>query len=88
MARSMAGPTRADGAHLHSADAPRSRHAALARMAGDEAPPAGEAAAAKGVTPPPTPAEAAARARAFFALLWRRYLAALSARPLRTKARA
>ena len=62
--------------------------AALARMAGDEGPPAGEAAAAKGVTPPPTPAEAAARARAFFALLWRRYLAALSARPLRTKARA
>ena len=40
------------------------------------------------MTPPPpplTPAEASARVRAFLALLWRRYLAALSARPLRTK---
>ena len=62
-------------------------------MAGEEAAPGAESgAAAAAPSPPPapaplTPAEAAARARAFLALLWRRYLAALSARPLRTKAR-
>ena len=63
-------------------------------MAGDAAASGAESSAVAAAPPPPppapaplTPAEAAARARAFLALLWRRYLAALSARPLRTKAR-